>query len=156
MQDLVISDTSCLILLTKIGQIDLLQKTYGTVLIPSEVFSEYNRQARIPLPNWITVLKPRSESLSKFHLPHLDAGEQAAFALASEHPGSLLIVDDKEARKIAKQLGFRTTGTIGVLLASKESGHISAIRPLIEKISGTNFRVSPDLIRQALFEAGEL
>ncbi len=155
MQDLVISDTSCLILLSKIGQIDLLLKTYGTVLIPPEVRSEYERQMIEPLPDWIIVISAAPETLVKFQFPALDRGEQAAFALASEHPGALVIVDDKRARTIAKRLGFRITGTIGVLLAAKEEGHISAIRPLLDQISETNFYISPSIINQALSDADE-
>jgi predicted nucleic acid-binding protein len=155
MQDLVISDTSCLILLSKIGELDLLRATYGTVLIPSEVQSEYQSQDIAPLPGWIVVLRPSSDSVAQFQFPALDPGERAAFALASEHPGSLLIVDDKRARTIAKRLGFRTTGTIGVLLAAKAAGNIPAIKPLLDRILETDFYISLDIIQQVLRDANE-
>jgi predicted nucleic acid-binding protein len=139
MQDLVISDTNCLILLSKIDRLELLRNIYGVVLIPPEVQAEYEAVYGRLLPDWINILRPSDESISKFQLPGLHRGEQTAFALASEHPGALLIVDDERARKIAKRLGFRFTGTIGVLLVAKELGKISAIRPLLIQTSANRF-----------------
>lgn len=46
MPKVIISDTSCLIVLTKIGELEILQKIYGEILTTSEVVSEYGE----PLP----------------------------------------------------------------------------------------------------------
>ncbi len=155
MQDLVISDTSCLILLSKIDRLEILRDIYGVVLIPPEVQVEYEAAYGRLLPEWINILRPSDESISKFQLPGLDLGEQNAFALASEHPGALLIVDDERARKIAKRLGFRFTGTLGVLLVAKELGKIPSIRPLLMQIQRTDFHLSEEIVQQTLKDAKE-
>lgn len=93
--------------------------------------------------------------MDKFQIPALDPGERAALAIAWEHPGALVIVDDDRARKIAIRFGFRVTGTIGVLLVAKEIGIITAIKPLIDRILETDFRISPAIIQKALADAGE-
>jgi predicted nucleic acid-binding protein len=155
MQDLVMSDTSCLILLSKIDRLELFRVIYGVVLIPPEVQAEYEVAYGRHLPDWINILRPSNESISKFQLPGLDRSEQAAFALASEHPGALLIVDDERARKIAKCLGFRFTGTIGVLLVAKELGKIPSIRPLLIQIQQTDFYLSEEIVKKTLRDANE-
>jgi len=43
----IISDTACLIGLTNIGQIDILRKMYGSVVVPNEVAEPTNTDALI-------------------------------------------------------------------------------------------------------------
>ena len=54
MQKTIIADTSCLILLEKIGELDLLHEVFGEILVTQEVADEYD----LALPNWISVQNP--------------------------------------------------------------------------------------------------
>ncbi len=85
----------------------------------------------------------------------IDRGESSAIALALEIPDSTIILDDYKARKIAEQLGIIFTGTIGVIIKAKLNGIIPSIKPLLEKIKQTDFRLSADIELQALKEANE-
>ena len=85
----------------------------------------------------------------------MDKGEAIAISLASEHENSLLIIDEVKERKAAKELGIPVTGSLGVLIAAKKKEHIQAIKPLIEKIQKTNFRISKELIERVLDKANE-
>lgn len=85
----------------------------------------------------------------------IDKGEASAIALAMENSGSTLILDDYKARKIAEQLGIDITGTIGVIIKAKLKGIITSIKPLLEKISLTDFRLAADIKILALKEAQE-
>ncbi len=85
----------------------------------------------------------------------IDRGESSAIALALETPDSTIILDDYKARKIAEQLGIIFTGTIGVIIKAKLNGIIPSIKPLLEKIKQTDFRLSADIELQALKEANE-
>ncbi len=85
----------------------------------------------------------------------IDKGESSAIALALETPGSIIILDDYKARKIADKLGLIFTGTIGVIIKAKLNGIIPSVKPLLEKIKQTDFRLSPEIELQALKEAGE-
>jgi predicted nucleic acid-binding protein len=85
----------------------------------------------------------------------IDKGEASAIALALETPGSIVILDDYNARKIAERLGITFTGTIGVIVKAKLKGVISSIEPLLEKLKQTDFRLSADIEMQALKEANE-
>ena len=85
----------------------------------------------------------------------IDKGESSAIALALETPDSTIILDDYKARKIANQLGLIFTGTIGVIIKAKLNGIIHSIKPLLEKIKQTDFRISAEIELQALKEALE-
>ncbi len=86
---------------------------------------------------------------------HIDRGESSAIALALETPDSTIILDDYKARKIAHQLGLVFTGTLGVIIKAKLNGIITSIKPVLEKIKQTDFRLSADIELQALKEARE-
>ena len=76
-------------------------------------------------------------------------------ALALEIDNSLLIIDNYKARRLAKTLHIGYLGTIGVLIMAKQRGIIKTIKPFLEKIKKTNFRISAELELQALIEAKE-
>ena len=147
----VIADTSCLIVLTNIGELELLRKIYGNIVTTRYVAAEYDE----PLPEWIEitpVADSRKQQLLEFQL---DPGESSAIALALETPDSTIILDDYKARKIAAQLGLSYTGTIGVIIRAKLRGVIPTVRPLLAKIKQTNFHLSVELEQQALSLSGE-
>lgn len=50
----IISDTSCLIVLTNIGELELLHKIYGQITTTSEVAKEFDEQ----LPDWVEIIDP--------------------------------------------------------------------------------------------------
>lgn len=85
----------------------------------------------------------------------LDKGETSALALALENKHSLVIINEEKGRKLAKQLGITVTGTLGVLLDAKFTGHIASLKSTINKIKQTNFRLSRELETKLLQLAGE-
>jgi predicted nucleic acid-binding protein len=60
-----------------------------------------------------------------------------------------------EARKLSIKLGLSIIGTLGILLRAKQKGLISAVKPFVELMKQTNFRVSDDLYQTVLGKAGE-
>jgi predicted nucleic acid-binding protein len=147
----IISDTSCLIVLSNIGELQLLQKIYSSIITTKEVAEEFSEA----LPFWIEVKSATSKYYQQILEIQIDKGEASAIALALEIPNCILILDDLKARKIATHLGLTITGTIGVLIKAKLQGHLTSIKPSLEKLSKLNFRISDDLIKAALDLAGE-
>ncbi len=147
----IISDTSCFIILTNIGELDLLQKTYGEVITTIEVATEYGQT----LPDWVVIKAATNKYTRQILELQIDKGEASAIALALENPESTIILDDYKARKVAEQLGLDITGTIGVIIKAKLRGIIQSIKPYLEKMSKTDFRISDELKILALKEAGE-
>ena len=151
MHQTVISDASCFIILDNIGELELIQYTFQKVTTTPEIVAEFGRE----LPSWVEV-----RSASDFHYKQIlttqvDSGEASAIALAIETPGCLVILDDYKARKVAENLGLEITGTIGMIIKAKLTGVIPSVKPILEKIKNTNFRISEELINKAYNEAGE-
>lgn len=147
----IISDTSCLIILSNIGELELLHKIYGKITTTLEIAEEYGE----PLPEWIEISNATDKSKQQLLELQIDRGESSAIALALEIPNSTIILDDYKARKIASQLGLIFTGTFGILVKAKLNGIIPSIKPFISKIKQTDFRLSSEIELQALIQAGE-
>jgi predicted nucleic acid-binding protein len=147
----IISDTSCFIILTKVGELELLHKVYGQVTTTIDIANEYGEK----LPEWVEIKDTKDKYRQQLLEMQIDKGESSAITLALETPDSTLILDDYKARKIAEQLGLSFTGTIGVIIKSKLLGIIPSIKPLLDKIRQTDFRISADIELQALKEANE-
>ena len=130
MPEVVIADASCLIVLTKIGELEVLQRLYGAVLTTPIVAAEFGK----PLPEWIRLESARDTQRQRELATRLDAGESSAIALALEKPGSLIILDDYKARQAADRLGVRLTGTLGILIRAKKSGVIPALQPILTRM----------------------
>src|SRR5215213_769879 len=112
MQKTIIADTSCLILLEKIGELDLLHGVFGEILITQEIADEYG----LKLPEWISIQNSSNKNYQKILEASVDKGEASAIALAVELVDCLLIIDDLKGRNLAETLGIKITGTLGVIL----------------------------------------
>ena len=151
MQKTIVSDTSCLILLEKIGELDILRQVYTEITITSVIALEFGSN----LPEWIKIEDPTRESFDKVAESRIDLGEVTAIALALDFPDCLLIIDDIKGRTVAEAFGIHVTGTLGVLIDAKLAGYIDSIKPLLEKVKNTDFRLSDEIIELAKNRAGE-
>ena len=151
MHKTIISDTSCFIVLTKIGALELLQRLYGQVLTTPDIAVEYGEM----LPAWVDVVAVKDKTRQQLLEMQIDKGESSVIALALETPNCSIILNDYKARKIAERLGLNLTGTIGVIVKAKLRGIIPSVKPLLNQIKQTNFRLSPELEASALKAAGE-
>ena len=152
MHKTIISDTSCFIILTNINELDILHKVYQKILTTQEIAIEYGEA----LPEWVEIVTVKDKYRQQLLEMQIDKGESSAIALAIETPDSTVILDDYKARKIAQQLGIIYTGTIGVIIKAKLKEIIPSIKPLLEKIKQTDFRLSSEIELLALKEAKEL
>ncbi|MCA1752235.1 MAG: DUF3368 domain-containing protein [Cryomorphaceae bacterium] len=152
MPKVIISDTSCLILLSQIGELDILRKVYGTVAITADILSEFDEE----IPAWIEVLKVKDLQRQRILQTQIDLGEASAIALALESDNATLILDDLKARRLAEKLQLNVTGTVGVMIRAKHMGIIPSIKPFLTEIKQTKFRVSNELEAMALKIAGEI
>lgn len=152
MPDITIMDTSCLIMFHKIGAMHIPKELYPQIRITEPIRKEFGND----LPSWIVTLPYSSASIDKLQEFQLDSGEKSAFALALDHlQNHLLILDDKKARNIGRQLGLNITGTLGVLVKAKRKGLIEYLSPYIQKLLDSNFRLSNKVINEALREVNE-
>lgn len=151
MRKVVVSDTSCFIALTNIGELDLLYKLYHEVYSTPEIEGEFIDS----LPEWVKILPVKDRQKQQLLEFQIDKGEASAIALALEIGADLVILDDFKARIAAERMGLQITGTLGAIIKAKKNGIIESIRPALEKLIKTDFRLSDALIEEALKEAGE-
>ncbi len=141
MPKVVIADTSCLIVLSNIEQLQILRQLYGKIVTTPDVEREYGET----LPDWVEINSPKDKTRQMLLELQLDKGESSAIALALEIPDSILIIDDYKARKIAEQLELKITGTLGILIKAKQRGLLKSIMPIVKKLKSTGFRISDEL-----------
>lgn len=159
----VVSNTSPLINLSRIGQLDLLYRLHNELIIPQAVWNEIVVQGagqvgahEVQSAPWIKTQNVANIPLVRTLQRELDAGEAEAIALALELHADVLIMDERLGRRTAQYLGLRCTGLIGILIAAKRQGHIPAIRPQLEALRGSGqFRISESLYDQVLRDEGE-
>lgn len=147
----VIADTSCLIALSKIEGIELLKELYQEVYITEEIAFEFGET----LPEWIRIESVKNKTYQQLLDLYLDLGEASAIALALEKVEVLLILDDLKGRKEAEKLGFRITGTLGILFKAKKEGLITELKPYIEKLKAVGFRLSSKIEEEILRKSNE-
>ena len=124
-----VSNTSPISNLACIGRLDLLRVQFGEIWIPPAVEDEL---LQIPMATvrdtidvarqdgWLTVRPATEASLIRLLTVDLHQGEAEAIALAVEIKTDRLLIDEKEGRAMARQLGLQVTGVIGVLLRGKK------------------------------------
>ncbi len=147
----VVADTSPLNYLLLIGEIAILQRLYGEVLIPSEVLAELSDvSAPSEVLKWVQVrppwLKVRQRRIMQDDpaLRHLDPGERAAILLAQHEGDVLLLIDDAAGRIEATRHGIPTAGTLGILRAASVR-QLLELPTALKSLAATNFRVSQNL-----------
>lgn len=144
MKESVVTDSTCLIGLERIGQLDILPTLFEPILIPPEVQREFG----MSLP-WLTVETPADHALVAALKMLVDDGEAEAIALAHER-GLRIILDDRRARSVGKRLGVALIGTVGVLVRAKRSGIIPSLKSLLDELETHKFYISEALKTEAL------
>ena len=146
MRKIVISDTSTLIIFHEIGELNLLHQVYEELITTPEVAAEFGEK----LPMWIKIQSVTDKKYQKILETQVDSGEASAIALANEFEDVILILDDLKARKLAAKLNFKTTGSLGVITKAKQMSIIKNVKPIIDKLLLTNFRISSNIIDEIL------
>ena len=151
---LVVSDTSPLTALLRIGRADLLQRLFSEVFIPPAVETELRRSHAI-LPDWLRVRAPR-EIPDVIASARLDRGETEALALALDLHADVILMDERLGRRVARSLGLKATGLLGCLILAKDAQVIEAVAPVVsdlQSVAGCWF--DEELIASIYRAAGE-
>lgn len=152
---IVVADTSPINYLILIGEIEILTKMYGRVVIPHAVREELLRPSAPEIVrNWISQMPVWLEVHAPSNAPDaslgdLDPGERDAIVLASELGADQLIVDDRQGRHEAEKRGIPVMGTLGVL---QEAATLSLLdlRTAVKRLEGTSFHIAPEILARLL------
>jgi len=146
MNKIIISDTSCLIALERIVQLDILRRTFKVIIITQEVYKEFGNR----LPDWIIIKEVKNKEKQNQLESFLDNGEASSIALATEIKNTLLIIDERKGRKIARTFNLEIIGTLGLLIKAKEKGVISNLKDIVIDLKKSGFRVSNSILNEIL------
>lgn len=160
---IVVADTSVLINLCRAGQGALFRKLFREVVIPPEVSTEFQRLAAgsprfagLVLPAGIRQQTPTRTSPIVLAATGLDPGESAALSLAVEIHADAVLIDERRGHEVARHLGLRTIGVLGILLQAKTAGHLAAIGPVLDALQrDAGFWLAASLRNHVLALAGE-
>lgn len=159
---LVVSNTKPLLNLAIIDQLSLLRQQFGQILMPTGVLEELRVEEALPgsaqlrdaiAAGWLQVQEVENKALVQLLRRDLDRGEAEAIALALQLQADWTLVDEREGRKIAKRLGLRVTGILGILLRAWYAGDLSSFPEVINQLrEQAGFRIAPTLLEEILRE----
>ena len=156
---IVVSNTTPILSLHKIGRIGLLQELLGQVIVPTAVYNEIAVLGRdkpgynmLDSAKYIQVKDVQNALSVSLLRSQLDCGEAEAIILAKELGAELLILDEKKARKVAQANSQRVIGTIGILQAAKDKGIIPNMRTSLDNLLANGIWIDRKLY-QTILEA---
>lgn len=160
---IIVSDTSVLVNLAQLNQLDILPTLYGEVIIPAAVWEEVVvlgagkvGAQEIAQAKWVTRETPTNTTFIDSLRQTLDDGEAQGIALALELDADLLLIDERLGRMTARYFDLEIIGLLGILIQAKQDGLIDQIKPLVDQLRfEIGFRVSTQLYQEVLRLAQE-
>jgi predicted nucleic acid-binding protein len=154
-------NASPLILLAAADQLSLLRELAGEVVVPTAVLDELDAgesrdqaAADIRTADWVTLGDPLpvAPTIAAWDL---GAGETAVLSWANDHAGYTCVLDDRAARNCARINSLPCVGTLGLVLAAKDTGLLPAARPIVEKMMSAGFYLAGEILERSLRGVGE-
>ncbi|MBD2776203.1 DUF3368 domain-containing protein [Iningainema tapete] len=159
---IIVSNTTPLSELAKVGQMDLLRDIFGQIIIPQQVYDEVTTGTHpaailVRLATWIQVRSIANQAQLSIlqNETGLDLGEGAAIILAEQLKADRVLIDELAGRKVAQSRKLPVTGTVGILLVAKSKGLISQIKPILDALIVKGARISQPLYEEVLAIAQE-
>jgi len=156
----IVSNSTPLIALSRINELDLLRAIFGTIIVPSAVYNEVvlegaGRPGVKEVANAPWIIKRDVQNLLAVSLLQmdLDRGEAEAVVLAKEIEADYLLLDEKKARRVARNskiriIGTVGVGTVGVLGLAAKKGIISNLDDTFNKLEANGFRFTEEVRRK--------
>lgn len=158
----VVSNSTPLIALARIKQVDFLRAIFGRIIIPQGVYHEVVLQGaglpgvkEVREATWIEKLPVQSVLAVSLLRSDLDRGEAEAIVLAKEVEADCLLVDEKKARRIARNSGLKIMGTLGVVALGVKMGLLPGVDPILDSLEQNGFRLTERVRKKIQEEIGE-
>jgi predicted nucleic acid-binding protein len=149
--DGVVADTSPLLNLALIDRVDLLEQQFSGITAPEQVWTELSEGEdgldalrALRESGFLTVVPVERSDLFVEIVHELDLGETAAICYAVESDADLLLIDEREGRRVARRHGLSVTGVVGVLLREAKQGALD-IEAELDALREAGFWLSDDL-----------
>lgn len=160
---IVVSNSTPLIGLAKIGKLQLLKELFGAIYIPQSVYDEVVTNAKgrpgaeeVGQASWILTRSVSDSKKVDYLRVDLDAGEAEALILAEELRADWILLDESKARLTADLIGLSyIIGTVGLLLLARRMGEISELKGFLDQLRSKRFFISSEVYQRVLKWAGE-
>ena len=159
----IVCNSGPLIALGILARLDILKSLFDEVFVPEAVQQEIEQGgvklsglADFRRADWIRIVPlkgKRDELLESL----LDIGEAAVISLALEQKVPLVLIDERKARKIARDIyGLQTIGTARILVEAKGKNLVPEIASQFQKPKQEGYWIHDSIVETALNEAGEV
>jgi len=138
-----VSNTSPLLNLAIIGRLELARAQFGSVVVPPAVAGEFRLEEgrpgssalrRAAEDGWIAVEEPSDDPLIRTLRQDLDRGESEAITLAVEKEAGLILLDEREGRRRARNVGLEVTGALGILARADRRGELDSLSGALDRL----------------------
>jgi len=156
---IVLSNTTPIIALSSINQLNLLSILFNKIYVVEEVVEECAEGGKIVVPdltqlNWVNIIKSKDMVQNHF-LMELDKGEKNTLNMALSKNADYVIIDEKIARNIAEYLGLSVIGTLGILLKAKQQGKITSFLKCAQAMQEQGIYYNTALLKKLALRVGE-
>ncbi len=157
---LVVSNSSVIIALTRIYCLNLLKKLLRRILVPEAVWQKMTVRCKpgseeIIRTDFIHVREVHNKKLALLLKEFVDESEAEVITLALEVNADLLLVDDYDARSLAKELRLKVMGILGVIALAKYRGLILKAKSIVDELVKSGFQISRRVLEEFLRELDE-
>jgi predicted nucleic acid-binding protein len=139
----VVADSSPLVILTKLGSFDLLNKLFRRLDISAEVYHEVvvagaglPGATEVANAKWVEVrnLQNQADLLAAQQNYALGVGELSTILLGKELHANAVLLDDYKARKLATAEGLQVRGSVGLLETFYLRGYLTDLRATFRQL----------------------
>ena len=148
----VVSNTSPLLNLALIDRLDLLRSQFSGLEVPEQVWDEIQAGKRgtdaleeLRNEGFLNIVSVSEDELFREIREDIDRGEAAALRYALERDADLILLDEKEARNVARRHEVPRTGVIGILLKGANEGDVDELAEELDALQDAGFWISDDL-----------
>ena len=147
----ILVDSSTLIALAKVDELDILKEVFRKVFITTTVKEEVLKGdfpettvLKAAMDEWIEEINYEGD-VSELRKYGLGKGEASLFLAARRE--DKLVLDEANARRFAEALQLKFTGLIGLLVAAAKTKRLKSekVRGVLKKLAKSDFRISSDL-----------
>ncbi len=159
----IICNSGPIIALGILARLDLLRSLFHEVLVPEAVKHE-NEQGGVKLSgladfrraDWLRIV-PLQHQRDALLESLLDLGEASVISLALAQKASLVLIDERKTRKVARDIyGLQVIGTARLLVEARRKNLLPEIAPQFQKLRDEGYWIHDSIVKVALQEAGEL
>jgi len=156
---IVVSNSSCLIGLSRIKKLNLLRELFGKVFVPQEVYNDVvikgknkpgAKEVEKARGKWIEVKSPKDKLAVQVVLTELDPGEAETIVLGREMDADLVVIDEEKGASVAIVTGLRVIGTVGILILASKVGKLDNLKDAMDQLRKNKFRLSDEIYQMAL------